>query len=73
MAHEVHAELVANVLHVLVNAGDTVAQGDTLVLLESMKMEIPVPAEVSGTVTEVAVMEGDVVTEGDLIAQILES
>lgn len=73
MAHEVHAELVANVLQVLVNAGDTVAQGDTLVLLESMKMEIPVPAEVSGTVTEVAVMEGDVVTEGDLIAQILES
>ncbi len=72
MAHEVHAELVANVLRVIVKAGDTVAEGDTLVLLESMKMEIPVPAEVSGIVSEVAVSEGDVVTEGDLIAQIAE-
>jgi biotin carboxyl carrier protein len=72
MAYEVHAELVANVLYVLVEAGDAVAEGDTLVLLESMKMEIPVPAEVSGTVAEIAVNEGDVVTEGDLIAQITE-
>ncbi len=73
MAHEVHAELVANVLRVMVSAGDNVEQGDTLVLLESMKMEIPVPTEVAGTVAEVAVTAGDVVTEGDLIAQITES
>ncbi|MEJ7743648.1 MAG: biotin/lipoyl-binding carrier protein [Nocardioidaceae bacterium] len=73
MAHEVHAELVANVLRVMVSAGDNVEQGDTLVLLESMKMEIPVPTEVAGTVAEVAVRAGDVVTEGDLIAQIVES
>ncbi len=73
MAHEVHAELVANVLRVMVSAGDKVEQGDTLVLLESMKMEIPVPTEVAGTVAEVAVTAGDVVTEGDLIAQITES
>ena len=46
------------------------AQGDTLVLLESMKMEIPVLAEVAGTVTEVSVSVGDVIQAGDLIAVI---
>ena len=50
--------------------GATVADGDTLVILESMKMEIPVLAEDSGTVTRLAVAEGDVVQEGDLIAVI---
>jgi acetyl-CoA carboxylase biotin carboxyl carrier protein len=72
MGHLVNAELVANVLKVVVSAGDKVGPEDTLVLLESMKMEIPVPAEVSGTVTEIAVSEGDVVTEGDLLAEIQE-
>jgi biotin carboxyl carrier protein len=70
MGHLVHAELVANVLKVLVGAGDRVRADDTVVLLESMKMEIPVAAEVAGTVSEVAVHEGDVVTEGDLLAEI---
>ena len=46
----------------------TVAEGDTLVILESMKMEIPVLAESDGTVAQLAVNEGDVVQEGDLIA-----
>jgi biotin carboxyl carrier protein len=72
MSHLVNAELVANVLKVVAVAGDKVGPQDTLVLLESMKMEIPVPAEVSGTVTEIAVSEGDVVTEGDLLAEIEE-
>ncbi len=70
MAEQVHAEMVANVWKVLVAAGDTVAEGDTLAILESMKMEIPVIAEASGTVTTVAVSEGQVVQEGDLIAEI---
>lgn len=73
MAHEVYAELVANVLKVNAAAGDKVGPEDTLVLLESMKMEIPVPAEVTGTVTEIAVNEGDVVTEGDLLAVVDEA
>ncbi len=73
MAHHINAELVANVWKVVAKTGDVVAPDDTLVILESMKMEIPVPAEVSGTVTEVAVNEGDVVTEGDLLAEIEES
>jgi acetyl-CoA carboxylase biotin carboxyl carrier protein len=67
---EVRAEMVANVWKVVVAAGDTVADGDTLVILESMKMEIPVLAEGGGTVTTLAVGEGDVVQEGDLIAVI---
>ena len=70
MAEEVRAEMVANVWKVLVSEGDSVADGDTLVILESMKMEIPVIAEVDGTVSSVAVSEGQVVQEGDLIAEI---
>jgi biotin carboxyl carrier protein len=70
MAEEVRAEMVANVYKVLVAEGDTVADGDTLVILESMKMEIPVLSEVDGTVSKVAVQEGSLVQEGDLIAEI---
>ncbi|MET3803714.1 biotin carboxyl carrier protein [Nakamurella sp. UYEF19] len=70
MAEEVRAEMVANVWKVLVAEGDTVADGDTLVILESMKMEIPVLAEVDGVVGVLAVKEGQVVQEGDLIAEI---
>ena len=67
---EVRAEMVANVWQVVTSEGDEVGEGDTLVILESMKMEIPVVAETPGTVTKMAVAEGDVVQEGDLIAVI---
>jgi acetyl-CoA carboxylase biotin carboxyl carrier protein len=67
---EVRAEMVANVWKVVAAEGDSVADGDTLVILESMKMEIPVLAETSGTLARLAVAEGDVVQEGDLIAVI---
>ncbi len=67
---EVRAEMVANVWKVVAAEGETVADGDMLVILESMKMEIPVLAEGSGTLTKLAVAEGDVVQEGDLIAVI---
>jgi len=67
---EIRAEMVANVWKVVAAEGDTVADGDTLVILESMKMEIPVLAESSGTVSRMAVAEGDVIQEGDLIAVI---
>jgi acetyl-CoA carboxylase biotin carboxyl carrier protein len=60
--------MVANVLEVVAREGTRVAAGDTVVLLESMKMEIPVLSEVGGTVVSVAVKEGDVVQGGDLIA-----
>ena len=65
MAEDVRAEIVASVLEVVVSKGDQIGQGDTLVLLESMKMEIPVLAEVAGTVTEVSVSVGDVIQAGD--------
>ena len=67
---EIRAEMVANVWKVVAAEGDAVADGDTLVILESMKMEIPVLAEGPGTVTTLAVSEGDVIAEGDLIAVI---
>ena len=70
MADEIRAEMVANVWKVVKTPGDEVAEGDTLVILESMKMEIPVIAESEGVVTEIAVSEGDVIQEGDLIAVI---
>ena len=68
MADEVRAEIVASVLEVVVSKGDQIGAGDILVLLESMKMEIPVLAEFGGTVTEVSVAVGDVIQAGDLIA-----
>ncbi|MGN9839216.1 biotin/lipoyl-binding carrier protein [Nonomuraea sp. H19] len=67
---EVHAEMVANVWKVLVSEGERVSEGDTLVILESMKMEIPVLAEEDGVVAQLKVAEGDVIQEGDLIAVI---
>jgi biotin carboxyl carrier protein len=68
MAEEIRAEMVANVMSVVVTEGTEVADGDTLVILESMKMEIPVITEVAGRVTSIAVTAGDVVQSGDLIA-----
>ena len=65
---EVFAEMVANVWKVVVAQGDHVDEGDTLVILESMKMEIPVESPMAGTVTELRVLEGGVVQEGDVIA-----
>ena len=62
--------MVANVWKVVVAAGEVVAEGDTLVILESMKMEIPVLADSAGTIAEVAVAEGDVVQEGDVLVVI---
>jgi biotin carboxyl carrier protein len=67
---EVRAEMVANVWKVVAKEGDQVDDGDTLVILESMKMEIPVLAEGSGVITKMHVAEGDVVQEDDLIATI---
>ena len=67
---EVRAEMVANVWKVVAAEGDQVDDGDTLVILESMKMEIPVLADSAGTVTTMHDAEGAVVQEGDLIAEI---
>ena len=67
MADIVRAELVGNVLEVLVTPGSVVAPGEPVVLLESMKMEIPVSSETGGVVSDVGVAVGDVVQEGDVL------
>ena len=64
------AEMVANVMTVSVATGDHVDVGDTVVLLESMKMEIPVLAEHAGTVAAIRVGVGDVIQEGDVLVSI---
>ena len=67
---EVRAEITANVWQVRVEIGQTVAEGDELVILESMKMEIPVLCPIAGTVAEITVAPDSQVQEGDLIAVI---
>jgi acetyl-CoA carboxylase biotin carboxyl carrier protein len=70
MSEEVFAEMVANVWKVVVSVGDDVEEGDTICILESMKMEIPVEATAAGKVSKLNVSEGGVVQEGDVIAVI---
>ena len=67
---EVKAELVGNVWKIEVQAGARVEEDDVLLILESMKMEIPITAPVAGTVTEIRVKENDVVREGQVVAVI---
>lgn len=63
------SNMAGTVFKVLVQPGQSVTEGDDVVILESMKMEVPVSAEESGTVKRVAVTEGDFVNEGDLIVE----
>ncbi len=67
---DVEAELVATVLVVRVAVGDVVVEGDEVLVLESMKMEIPVLAPATGRVASIAVGPGDVVRDGDVLAGI---
>jgi len=65
---EVKAELVGNLWKIVVEVGQQVEEDDTLMILESMKMEIPITTPVAGTVREIRVAEGDVVQEGQTVA-----
>lgn len=67
---DIVAEMVANVMSIDVAVGDKVEAGTQVVLLESMKMEIPVLVEVAGTVKQVRIAVGDVVQEGDVMVTI---
>lgn len=69
---EVRAIMAGTVLRMMVGAGDRVEVGQDLLVLESMKMEIPQAAEVAGVVNEVMVQIGDFVNEGDLLVLIEE-
>ncbi|MCY3584971.1 MAG: biotin/lipoyl-binding carrier protein [Acidimicrobiaceae bacterium] len=70
---DVRAELTATVWKVVAEVGTAVAAGDDLLILESMKMEIPVTAPESGTLAEMHVAEGDSVAEGDVLAVVATS
>lgn len=67
MAAEIRAVMAGSVWKLLVKAGDSIALGQDVAILESMKMEIPVAAEVSGTVRGIACAEGEFVNEGDIL------
>jgi len=65
---EVKAELVGNLWKITSEVGQQVEADDTLMILESMKMEIPILSPVAGTVKEILVKEGEVVQEGQTVA-----
>jgi acetyl-CoA carboxylase biotin carboxyl carrier protein len=65
---EVKAELVGNLWKIVVEVGQAVDEDDTLMIIESMKMEIPITTPVSGTVHKILVAEGEVVQEGQTVA-----
>jgi acetyl-CoA carboxylase biotin carboxyl carrier protein len=64
---EVEAHITGTVWKIEVAVGDTVGEGDSVVILESMKMEMPVEAEDAGTVKEIRCAEGQAVNEGDVL------
>jgi acetyl-CoA carboxylase biotin carboxyl carrier protein len=66
----IRTEIAGSVWKVLAKVGQTVAEEEPILLLESMKMEIPVAASEAGTVEEILVEEGDVVTEGAIVARL---
>ena len=65
---EVKAELVGNLWKIVVEVGQAVDEDDTLMILESMKMEIPITSPTAGTVTQILVAVGEVVQEGQTVA-----
>ena len=70
MSHQVKSPMPAKVFKVLVKPGDTVAAGDVVVILESMKMEIDVETEAGGTVAAVPATEGGMYQKGDVLVEI---
>ena len=68
MAEEVKAHITGVVFQIITKAGDAVAEGDPVIVLESMKMEIPVEAPRAGTVKAIMVAEGETVQEGETVA-----
>ncbi|WP_409305673.1 acetyl-CoA carboxylase biotin carboxyl carrier protein subunit [Peribacillus sp. SCS-155] len=64
---EIKASMAGSVWKITVSVGENVTEGQDLVILESMKMEIPIAAESDGTVKEIKVSEGDFVNEDDVL------
>jgi biotin carboxyl carrier protein len=68
MPEHIQAHITGVVFQIPAKAGDRVGAGDPVVVLESMKMEIPVEAPRAGVVKEIVVQEGQTVQEGDIVA-----
>jgi biotin carboxyl carrier protein len=68
MPEEIKAHITGVVFQIAARAGETVQAGDPVIVLESMKMEIPVEAPRAGSVKEIRVEEGQTVQEGDTVA-----
>ena len=68
MAEDIQAHITGVVFQITAEPGDAVAAGDPVIVLESMKMEIPVEAPRAGTVKEIRAQEGQTVQEGDVVA-----
>ncbi len=69
-AVDVEAPMPGTVLEVMVSKGDTVGAEDELLIVESMKMEVPITAPAAGTVSEVLVSDGVAIAEGDVLMRI---
>ncbi|NJP36619.1 acetyl-CoA carboxylase biotin carboxyl carrier protein subunit [Alkalicoccus luteus] len=67
---DIQTTMAGNVWKINVKVGDEVQEGDEVVILESMKMEIPIAAEESGTVSEILVEEGSFVNEEDVVVKL---
>lgn len=70
MMSKVISSMAGTIWKIVVNEGDQVQERQEVVILESMKMEIPIEAEASGAVKEIKVKEGDFVNEGDVLLEI---
>ncbi len=64
---QVAANMAGTVISVLVQVGDEVSEGQDVLVLESMKMEVPIPAEATGKVVEIKANIGDFVNDGDIL------
>jgi biotin carboxyl carrier protein len=67
---EIRSEITGSLWKILKQPGDRVVEEDTLMILESMKMEIPIMAEVKGVLKEILIKEGEPVAEGQVVATI---
>ncbi|MEZ5811944.1 MAG: biotin/lipoyl-binding carrier protein [Rhizobiaceae bacterium] len=69
----IESEIAGTIWKIEVSVGDPIEEGDVLMILESMKMEIPALATCDGTITEILVAEGEGISEGQVLARIKPS
>ncbi len=67
MATEIKAHITGTIWKIPVKEGEEIEEGDTLVIIESMKMEMPIEADDDGKVLEIKAKEGQAVNEGDVL------